>query len=127
MALQFENKSVPFSGGIDQEDTEKLVPPGRVLKAVNVVQTHSKKFEKRNGSVALVKNNVLAGYSTGALLCPFNQELIEGGTLAGSAASVKTKASIVAMSGAIMPEPLAIPLMVTLVPSIMALALASLG
>ena len=82
MALQFENHSVPFSGGIDQEDTEKMVPPGRVLTAVNVVQTHSKKFEKRNGSVALVKNNVLAGYSTGALLCPFNQELIEGGTLA---------------------------------------------
>ena len=48
-------------------------------------------------------------------------------TAAGNAASVKTNASMVAMSGAIMPEPLAMPLIVTLVPSIMALALASLG
>jgi hypothetical protein len=31
-------------------------------------------------------------------------------------ASVKTKASIVAMSGAIMPEPLAMPLIVTAIP-----------
>ena len=48
-------------------------------------------------------------------------------TAAGSAASVKTKASIVAISGAIMPEPLAMPLIVTLWPSISAVAVASLG
>ncbi len=42
-------------------------------------------------------------------------------------ASVKTKASIVAMSGAIMPEPLAMPLILTLCPSISAVAVASLG
>ena len=41
-------------------------------------------------------------------------------------ASVKTKASMVAMSGAIMPAPLAKPLMVTVVPP-RALAVASFG
>ncbi len=40
---------------------------------------------------------------------------------------MKTKASIVAMSGAIMPEPLAMPLIVTGQPSIVALRVASLG
>ena len=43
------------------------------------------------------------------------------------AASVKRKASMVAMSGAIMPAPLAMPLMVTSTPSISALRVASLG
>ena len=38
-----------------------------------------------------------------------------------------TKASIVAMSGAIMPEPLAIPASVTGAPSIVAVATAPLG
>ena len=42
-------------------------------------------------------------------------------------ASVKTKASMVAMSGAIMPAPLAKPLMVTVVPPSRACAVASLG
>ena len=42
-------------------------------------------------------------------------------------ASVNTNDSIVAMSGAIMPAPLAIPLMVTVVPSIFAWAVATLG
>ena len=42
-------------------------------------------------------------------------------------ASVKTKASIVPMSGAIMPAPLAKPLMVTVVPPSRACAVASLG
>ena len=37
-------------------------------------------------------------------------------SFAGSAASVKRNTSIVAMSGAIMPEPLAMPLMVTVFP-----------
>ena len=46
---------------------------------------------------------------------------------AGIFASVATKASMVAMSGAIMPEPLAMPLSVTLTPSIFAVAVASLG
>ena len=46
---------------------------------------------------------------------------------AGSAASVTTKASMVAMSGATMPEPLAIPAMVTTTPSISALATAPLA
>ena len=48
-------------------------------------------------------------------------------TDAGRLASVKTKDSMVAMSGAIMPEPLAMPLMVTLTPSIIAVAVAALG
>ncbi len=43
------------------------------------------------------------------------------------AASVKTKESIVAMSGAIMPAPLAMPEMVTGNPSIFALRVATLG
>ncbi len=43
------------------------------------------------------------------------------------AASVKTKESMVAMSGAIMPAPLAMPAMVTSTPSIFTLAVASLG
>ena len=42
-------------------------------------------------------------------------------------ASVKTKASMVAMSGAIMPAPLAKPLMVTVAPPSRALAVASFG
>ena len=42
-------------------------------------------------------------------------------------ASVKTKLSIVAMSGAIMPAPLAMPLIVTGTPPISAVAVASLG
>ena len=42
-------------------------------------------------------------------------------------ASVKTKESIVAMSGAIMPAPLAMPLIVTSTPPIVALRVASLG
>ena len=46
---------------------------------------------------------------------------------AGRAASVTTKASMVAMSGAIIPEPLAIPAMVTGTPSIWHLAAAPLG
>src|SRR5579871_5189990 len=48
-------------------------------------------------------------------------------TAAGRLASVKMKLSIVAMSGAIMPEPLAIPLMVTRWPSIIAVVVASFG
>ncbi len=48
-------------------------------------------------------------------------------TGAAIGASVKTKASIVAMSGAIMPAPLAKPLMVTSVPAIRARAVASFG
>ena len=43
------------------------------------------------------------------------------------AASVKRKASMVAMSGAIMPAPLAMPLMVTGTPSISVCRVASLG
>ena len=46
---------------------------------------------------------------------------------AAIAASVKTKPSIVAMSGAIMPEPLAMPLIVTGTPSMLALAVAPFG
>ena len=46
---------------------------------------------------------------------------------AGRAASVTAKASMVAMSGAIMPEPLAMPAMVTATPSISTLAAAPLG
>ena len=42
-------------------------------------------------------------------------------------ASVTTKDSIVAMSGAIMPAPLAMPLIVTLTPSISALPVATFG
>ena len=42
-------------------------------------------------------------------------------------ASVKTKDSMVAMSGAIMPAPLAMPAMVTSIPSIATVAAASLG
>jgi hypothetical protein len=45
----------------------------------------------------------------------------------GSAASVKMKTSMVAMSGAIMPEPLAMPLMVTVLPPSFALTVAALG
>ncbi len=48
-------------------------------------------------------------------------------SLAGTAASVKKKASIVAMSGAIIPEPLAMPLMVTLAPPYRAEAVTVLG
>ncbi len=48
-------------------------------------------------------------------------------TLAGREASVKTKASIVAMSGAIMPEPLAMPLMTTCALPIRAVRVAPLG
>ena len=43
------------------------------------------------------------------------------------AASVNRKASMVAMSGAIMPAPLAMPLMVTGTPSISAWRMASFG
>ena len=46
---------------------------------------------------------------------------------AAIAASVTTKASMVAMSGAIMPEPFAMPAMVTAAPSISAVAKAPLG
>ncbi|MNL28617.1 hypothetical protein D3C87_1502680 [compost metagenome] len=47
---------------------------------------------------------------------------------AGSiSASVTTKESIVAISGAIMPAPLAIPLMVTTTPPISAVRVATLG
>ncbi len=42
-------------------------------------------------------------------------------------ASVTTKESIVAMSGAIMPAPLAMPLIVTFTPSISALRVATFG
>ncbi|MNL51751.1 hypothetical protein D3C87_1748740 [compost metagenome] len=42
-------------------------------------------------------------------------------------ASVTTKDSIVAMSGAIMPAPLAIPLIVTLTPPISAVRVATFG
>ncbi len=45
----------------------------------------------------------------------------------GIAASVKMKDNIVAMSGAIIPEPLATPLIVTGTPSIIAVAVAALG
>ena len=48
-------------------------------------------------------------------------------TGAAIGASVKTKASIVAMSGAIIPAPLAKPLMVTVVPARRACAVASFG
>ena len=48
-------------------------------------------------------------------------------TGAGSLASVKAKANMVAMSGAIMPEPLAMPLIVTLVSPIRTWRLAPLG
>lgn len=48
-------------------------------------------------------------------------------TLAGSAASVNRKTSMVAMSGAIMPEPLAMPLMVTVLPPSFTRAVAALG
>ena len=48
-------------------------------------------------------------------------------TGAESAASVKTKASMVAMFGAIMPEPLAMPAMFTATPSISQLAPAPFG
>ena len=48
-------------------------------------------------------------------------------TAPGTLASVKTKASIVAMSGAIMPEPLRKPLMVTVRSPILAWRVASLG
>ena len=46
---------------------------------------------------------------------------------AAIAASVATKDSIVAMSGAIMPAPLAMPLIVTVTPSIATWRVASLG
>ncbi len=46
---------------------------------------------------------------------------------AATAASVKMKASMVAMSGAIMPEPLAMPFSVTFTPPISAMRVASLG
>ena len=48
-------------------------------------------------------------------------------TGASMAASVKTKPSMVAMSGAIIPEPLQKPLMVTVVPPITARRLTALG
>ena len=48
-------------------------------------------------------------------------------TDAGSFASVKTKASMVAISGAIMPEPLAIPLTVTSAPPMRTRRVAPLG
>ena len=48
-------------------------------------------------------------------------------TGAGSLASVATKASMVAMSGAIMPDPLAMPLIWTVTPPIRACRVASLG
>ena len=48
-------------------------------------------------------------------------------TACGRAASVKTKLSIVAMSGAIMPAPLAMPLIVTVTPSMAAWRVASFG
>ena len=48
-------------------------------------------------------------------------------TAPGTLASVKTKASMVAMSGAIMPEPLRKPLMVTVRSPILAWRVASLG
>ena len=47
--------------------------------------------------------------------------------LAGMAASVKRNTSIVAMSGAIMPEPLAMPLMVTVFPAYVTEAVATLA
>ena len=48
-------------------------------------------------------------------------------TSAGRAASVKTKASMVARSGAIMPDPLAMPLRVTSMPPMLAVRVAPLG
>ncbi len=48
-------------------------------------------------------------------------------TGAAMRASVKTKLSMVAMSGAIMPEPLAMPLMVTGMPSIASVLVDPLG
>ena len=48
-------------------------------------------------------------------------------TSCGIVASVNTKLSIVAMSGAIMPDPFAMPLILTACPSICAVAVAILG
>ena len=59
------------------------------------------------------------------LSVPFFSNVCSTGAAMG--ASVKTKESIVAMSGAIMPAPLAIPLIVTSTPPMVAVRVATFG
>ncbi len=79
----------------------------------------------KNNSVSEVEVSLSIVTQLKLLSAPFFRSACSTGAAIG--ASVKTKDSMVAMSGAIMPAPLAMPLIVTATPPIFAVRVATLG
>lgn len=80
MALQFQNVSINFAGGEDSKSNEKLIPPTKLERAVNVRQKNEDTIELRNGYDNL-GNTVQESSSTSSLtageaLNVYNDELL---------------------------------------------------
>ena len=106
MAIQFETRTFPFTGGIDTGKDPKLVQPPSLLGLVNGYWDKAGRIVKRNGYTAIGKNVSAQGYPSSAgktinkgfWLAAIRKKLVMGGMASGTAGPYSLCASYDASS-----------------------------